>query len=195
MKRKIDYNYDFLERWRVSHRVEKEEMMRVIGAYSRNNLDEWLGVSKQQREAREKGQEPAKKMLSLKHILSLCNHYGIDLLDFFESGGQPLSKLVKKASPQESETSLLELKVSFYEKMEGMRQEYDQRISDASKTIAEQEQLIKDLQASAFEQQQFIQQLQETISSQRDQIADLARASAGSFPGSDVPEGRLFKGG
>lgn len=31
MKRKIDYNYDFLERWRVSHRVEKEEMLRVIG--------------------------------------------------------------------------------------------------------------------------------------------------------------------
>ena len=86
------------------------------------------------------------------------------------------------------------MKVSFYEKMEGMRQEYDQRISDASKTIVEQEQLIKDLQASAFEQQQFIQQLQETISSQRDQIAELVRGSTGSFPG-DAPEGRLFKGG
>lgn len=183
MAKKIDYNYGFLERWRSKHRVEKEEIMNVIGAHSRNNLDEWLGVSKSQREARDKGREPVKKMLPLQHVLALCNHYGIDLTDFFVQDGRPMGKQAKRGGQSPGDVSLLEVKVDFYEKMEIMRKEYDQRMESAMKTIADQGQLIKEMQEAAIEQQRFIQELQGMISAQhagRQEITEGGYPSAGS---------------
>jgi len=143
MKKHYDYDYDFLETWRKAHAIEKGELMTVINAKSRNNLDEWLGVSKAQREAAQNGQPPERKMLKLQHILAICNHYGIDLANFFTENGKPYKQKNEHVrNDTQHENEILKLKVKYYEELEKIRAEektlrekYDEQLKKMQEKI------------------------------------------------------------
>ena len=182
MKRNYAYNYDFLEKWRVENQVTKEEMMTVMDAKSRNNLDEWLGVSKEQRNARKNGKEPKLKMLKLQHILALCCHYGIELTSFFTEDGKPykIGKEAKKYTQNDTkqENEMLQLKVKHYEDVEKIRnakneeiERYGENLKKANDTITQQNSHIETMNQQAIEQQKMIASLQDTITQMQSTIA------------------------
>ena len=182
MKRNYAYNYGFLEKWRVENKVTKEDMMTVMDAKSRNNLDEWLGVSKEQRDARKDGKEPKLKMLKLQHILTLCCHYGIELTCFFTEDGKPYMpgkesrKYTENNTRQESD--ILRLKVKYYEELEKIRnakneeiERFCENLKKTNDTIIQQNIHIETMNRQAIEQQKTIASLQDTIMQMQSTIA------------------------
>lgn len=175
--RTYDYNYGFLEQWRVANGVEKGEMAKVTGS-NRNNLDEWLGVSKAQREAAEKGAEPKRKMLKLGHLLALCNRFeGLELIDFFTIDGRPMAEYYeprqkRTKTDKPDSVQILELKVKHYEELERVRNEGKASEERMRKTIAEQQERIGEMLGNAVRQQELITQLQGTVAELTAQLAE-----------------------
>ena len=89
MMEKYSYNYDFLREWMAQEGLSVNDVKDALGVSDKNNIYFWAGVSKEQREQRERGEEPGRRPLPLKHILRLCNKFDINLERFFlptESG-------------------------------------------------------------------------------------------------------------
>ena len=62
-------------------------MLRVLGLIGKANLDIWLGQSKKQREDAAKGIKIVPPPIPLHHIATICNHYHIDIRNFFVMPG------------------------------------------------------------------------------------------------------------
>lgn len=83
------YKKEFFAEWMTKNKIKREEIKRVLNTSSGNNLQLWLG----EREP-EPLQDPTKDTgdrawLPLRHILKLCNHYGLLLSDFIENAEEP----------------------------------------------------------------------------------------------------------
>lgn len=77
------YNPWFLPTWMEENHIKKAHLLRVLGLIGKANLDVWLGQSKKQREDAAKGMEIVPPPIPLHHIATICNHYHIDIRNFF----------------------------------------------------------------------------------------------------------------
>ena len=81
------YNPWFLPTWMEKNHIKKAHLLRVLGLIGKANLDVWLGQSKKQREDAAKGMEIVPPPIPLHHIATICNHYHIDIRNFFVMPG------------------------------------------------------------------------------------------------------------
>ena len=81
------YNPWFLPTWMEKNHIKKAHLLRVLGLIGKANLDIWLGQSKKQREDAAKGMEIVPPPIPLHHIATICNHYHIDIRNFFVMPG------------------------------------------------------------------------------------------------------------
>ena len=77
------YNPWFLPTWMEKNHIKKAHLLRVLGLIGKANLDIWLGQSKKQREDAAKGIKIVPPPIPLHHIATICNHYHIDIRNFF----------------------------------------------------------------------------------------------------------------
>ena len=77
------YNPWFLPTWMEKNHIKKAHLLRVLGLIGKANLDVWLGQSKKQREDAAKGIKVVPPPIPLHHIATICNHYHIDIRNFF----------------------------------------------------------------------------------------------------------------
>ena len=82
-----EYNPWFLPTWMEKNHIKKAHLLRVLGLIGKANLDVWLGQSKKQREDAAKGMEIVPPPIPLHHIATICNHYHIDIRNFFVMPG------------------------------------------------------------------------------------------------------------
>ena len=81
------YNPWFLPTWMEKNHIKKAHLLRVLGLIGKANLDIWLGQSKKQREDAAKGIKVVPPPIPLHHIATICNHYHIDIRNFFVMPG------------------------------------------------------------------------------------------------------------
>ena len=81
------YNPWFLPTWMEKNHIKKAHLLRVLGLIGKANLDVWLGQSKKQREDAAKGIKVVPPPIPLHHIATICNHYHIDIRNFFVMPG------------------------------------------------------------------------------------------------------------
>jgi hypothetical protein len=81
------YNPWFLPTWMEKNHIKKAHLLRVLGLIGKANLDIWLGQSKKQREDAAKGIKIVPPPIPLHHIATICNHYHIDIRNFFVMPG------------------------------------------------------------------------------------------------------------
>ncbi len=81
------YNPWFLPTWMEKNHIKKAHLLRVLGLTGKANLDTWLGQSKKQREDAAKGIKVVPPPIPLQHIATICNHYHIDIRNFFVMPG------------------------------------------------------------------------------------------------------------
>ena len=81
------YNPWFLPTWMEKNHIKKAHLLRVLGLIGKANLDVWLGQSKKQREDAAKGIKIVPPPIPLHHIATICNHYHIDIRNFFVMPG------------------------------------------------------------------------------------------------------------
>lgn len=81
------YNPWFLPTWMEKNHIKKAHLLRVLGLIGKANLDTWLGQSKKQREDAAKGIKIVPPPIPLQHIATICNHYHIDIRNFFVMPG------------------------------------------------------------------------------------------------------------
>ena len=81
------YNPWFLPTWMEKNHIKKAHLLRVLGLIGKANLDIWLGQSKKQREDAAKGIKVVPPPIPLHHIATICNHYHIDIRNFFVMSG------------------------------------------------------------------------------------------------------------
>lgn len=81
------YNPWFLPTWMEKNHIKKAHLLRVLGLIGKANLDVWLGQSKKQREDAAKGIKIVPPPIPLQHIATICNHYHIDIRNFFVMPG------------------------------------------------------------------------------------------------------------
>lgn len=81
------YNPWFLPTWMEKNHIKKAHLLRVLGLTGKANLDIWLGQSKKQREDAAKGIKIVPPPIPLQHIATICNHYHIDIRNFFVMPG------------------------------------------------------------------------------------------------------------
>ena len=77
------YNPWFLPTWMEKNHIKKAHLLHVLGLIGKANLDVWLGQSKKQREDAAKGIKIVPPPIPLHHIATICNHYHIDIRNFF----------------------------------------------------------------------------------------------------------------
>ena len=81
------YNPWFLPTWMEKNHIKKAHLLHVLGLIGKANLDVWLGQSKKQREDAAKGIKIVPPPIPLQHIATICNHYHIDIRNFFVMPG------------------------------------------------------------------------------------------------------------
>ena len=81
------YNPWFLPTWMEKNHIKKAHLLHVLGLIGKANLDIWLGQSKKQREDAAKGIKVVPPPIPLHHIATICNHYHIDIRNFFVMSG------------------------------------------------------------------------------------------------------------
>ena len=81
------YNPWFLPTWMEKNHIKKAHLLHVLGLIGKANLDIWLGQSKKQREDAAKGIKIVPPPIPLHHIATICNHYHIDIRNFFVMPG------------------------------------------------------------------------------------------------------------
>ena len=81
------YNPWFLPTWMEKNHIKKAHLLHVLGLIGKANLDVWLGQSKKQREDAAKGIKIVPPPIPLHHIATICNHYHIDIRNFFVMPG------------------------------------------------------------------------------------------------------------
>ena len=81
------YNPWFLPTWMEKNHIKKAHLLHVLGLIGKANLDVWLGQSKKQREDAAKGIKVVPPPIPLHHIATICNHYHIDIRNFFTMPG------------------------------------------------------------------------------------------------------------
>ena len=81
------YNPWFLPTWMEKNHIKKAHLLHVLGLIGKANLDVWLGQSKKQREDAAKGIKVVPPPIPLHHIATICNHYHIDIRNFFVMPG------------------------------------------------------------------------------------------------------------
>ena len=81
------YNPWFLPTWMEKNHIKKAHLLHVLGLIGKANLDIWLGQSKKQREDAAKGIKIVPPPIPLQHIATICNHYHIDIRNFFVMPG------------------------------------------------------------------------------------------------------------
>ena len=81
------YNPWFLPTWMEKNHIKKAHLLHVLGLIGKANLDIWLGQSKKQREDAAKGIKVVPPPIPLHHIATICNHYHIDIRNFFVMPG------------------------------------------------------------------------------------------------------------
>ena len=118
------YNYDFLGQWLEKSRVKKSQVARTLGIKDKTNLDKWIGCSREQREQRERGEEVKLIPMPLKHIITLCNEYRINIEKFFIPNDENGIEEIRQES---KEIELLRLELRHQQEMERLRREYQKR--------------------------------------------------------------------
>lgn len=88
--KKYVYNPWFLPTWMKQNNIKKAHLLKVLDLKGKTNLDIWLGVSKKQRDDQAKGIDIVPPPIPLQHIATICNHYHIDIRNFFLMPGDEL---------------------------------------------------------------------------------------------------------
>lgn len=128
------YKKEFFGEWLRGSNIRREEIKQVLGSSNGNNLQVWLG---------ERDPEPLKDAakdtgdrawLPLRHILKLCNHYGLHLSDFIENAEEPPVR--QRRGPKTEEDTIENLKEK-YEKQMADQQNMMQAAIDAQRETIE----------------------------------------------------------
>ena len=78
------YKKDFFGKWKRQHGISTSELTRVLNFNSPDKIRIWAGEKALPEVNNEKLKEEDRGWIPLKHILKLCNHYGLKLSDFIE---------------------------------------------------------------------------------------------------------------
>lgn len=81
------YKKDFFGKWKRQHGISTSELTRVLNFNSPDKIRIWAGEKALPEVNNEKLKEEDRGWIPLKHILRLCNHYGLKLSDFIERRG------------------------------------------------------------------------------------------------------------
>lgn len=86
------YKKEFFAEWKTRNKIKPEEIKRVLKTSSGNNLQLWLG-EREPKPLKDPTKDTGDRAwLPLRHILKLCNHYGLALSDFIENAEEPEAK-------------------------------------------------------------------------------------------------------
>ena len=176
------YKKEFFATFMQKNKIRREEIKRVLGTSSGNNLQLWLG----EREP-EPLQDPSKDTgdrawLPLRHILKLCNHYGLHLSDFIENAEEPEVKQRRQATrtttSQDLRTAaiqqqLMQQRIDHLQEVATLREQQRQREEAIKEKITQDyEKRMDDLRR---QMETVITSQAETIQSLREQISVLRR--------------------
>ena len=133
------YKKDFFGKWKRKNGISTAELSRVLEFNSPDKIRIWAGEKALPEVNNGKLKDEDRGWLPLKHILKLCNHYGLKISDFIENAEEPVPQK-KKSDNKELEALRAELKdteLRHARELNTLHQEYSRTIQDLMKRIPE----------------------------------------------------------
>ena len=151
------YKKDFFGKWKRQHGISTSELTRVLNFNSPDKIRIWAGEKALPEVNNEKLKEEDRGWIPLKHILRLCNHYGLKLSDFISNAEEPAPQKIRKDTRQQEELAslkleLLQARLDHQEELNAVHAEYREREdrirAQYDKTIQELLRRLPDHQAT-----------------------------------------------
>lgn len=176
------YKKDFFGEWVRRNKIKREEIKRVLGTSSGNNLQLWLGEKEPKPLQDITKDTDDRAWLPLRHILKICNHYGLRLADFIENADEPESRPRRPQTKTTTDSDLrqasatqqlMQQRIDHLQEIAALKEQHQQMEQQIKeKTVLEYEKRLKDLRQ---DMQSIISTQEETIHSLRDQVNTLRR--------------------
>ena len=136
------YKKDFFGKWKKQKGVSTQELTRVLDFNSPDKIRIWAGEKALPEVSNGKLRDEDRGWIPLKHILRLCNHYGLKLSDFIGNAEEPEPQKQRKQGGNNKEleamkTRMLEMELEYTKKINALHQEYKATIQDLMKRIPE----------------------------------------------------------
>ena len=136
------YKKDFFGKWKKQKGVSTQELTRVLDFNSPDKIRIWAGEKALPEVSNGKLRDEDRGWIPLKHILRLCNHYGLKLSDFIGNAEEPEPQRQRKQGGSNKEleamkTRMLEMELEYTKKINALHQEYKATIQDLMKRIPE----------------------------------------------------------
>ena len=129
------YKKDFFGKWKRQHGISTSELTRVLNFNSPDKIRIWAGEKALPEVNNEKLKEEDRGWIPLKHILRLCNHYGLKLSDFIENAEEPAPHKKAKADSRDFDTIRMELELKHIKELNDIHQGYKKTIDELMKKI------------------------------------------------------------
>lgn len=75
------YRYDFLRTWMKAHGKTRKEILNAIGTQDYKTCNKWINGT---------------TSMPIGYMIDFCTYFDVDVLEFFEKDGLPLSEILEK---------------------------------------------------------------------------------------------------
>ena len=166
------YKKDFFGKWKRQHGISTSELTRVLNFNSPDKIRIWAGEKALPEVNNEKLKEEDRGWIPLKHILKLCNHYGLKLSDFIGNAEEPAPQKGKKDTRQQEELAAVKLELlqarldhqeelnavhaEYREREDRIREQYDKTIQDLLRRLPDHQARMESISTMVNDQQDIL---------------------------------------
>lgn len=137
------YKKDFFGKWKRENGISTAELTRVLDFNSPDKIRIWAGEKELPEVTNVRLKEEDRGWIPLKHIIRLCNHYGLKLSDFIGNAEEPSPQKRGKSDQRLQQeidalrNDMLEAELQHIKDINDIHKDYKRTIDELMKKIPE----------------------------------------------------------